>query len=101
MSFLLSPALVWTGDGGYPDDPAPQAVIAGGIQYRRPRVLYGISARTRFNFTQSAFGEVFAGGEIKILSPSASFVTGISGGFVYSDGVYGGFAGISLGFIGY
>ena len=100
FSLVLSPAILWTGDKGYPWEAAPRLLFSGGAMMKMTYFIAGLSIRTDFNFSKDGWPPcVMAGGEIKFFPPPSIFVFSFSGGVWVKDGSAGGFAGAAIGFI--
>jgi hypothetical protein len=101
LSLIVSPGILWAGDEGYPSDPAPRALVSGGILFRQISFTISISARSEFIFNgpRPGPGLLLAGGELRFFPPPSSFVFTLSGGTWYRDGSWGGYGGAGIGFI--
>ena len=99
FSFVLCPAGLWTGDEGFPWEPAPRLLVSGGLLMKLSYVSAGLSVRNEFNFTGDSRPYIIAGGEVKIFPPPSSFVFSVMGGVWVRDGNAGGFAGLGIGMI--
>jgi hypothetical protein len=97
--FALTPALIWTGDKGYPAEPAPRSLLSGGLLFQRSIISAGISLRSEYKFTRGSgvFGPLLAGGEVKIF-PS-NLVISLLGGAWFRGSRQGGFGGVGIGLI--
>jgi hypothetical protein len=98
FSLLFTPALLWTGDRGYPMEAAPRGLLSGGLLLRQNRISAGISARQEFTFagTGRGAGPLMLGGEIKLHS---AFVFSLLGGAWFKGSALGGFGGIGIGLV--
>jgi hypothetical protein len=106
LSLLLSPAIFWTGDQGYPSEPIPRALLSGGLLFHRGFVTAGLSLRSEFRFGDDARGEdgtwagpLMIGGELKIFPPPSSFVFSLLGGGWVYHGAAGAYGGLGIGLI--
>lgn len=54
FAVLLSPAIRWTGDNGYPAESAPQIEGGAGILFNSAALSGGISTRNGFSFAKNA-----------------------------------------------
>lgn len=97
FSLHAAPALLWTGGDGYPQEPAPRVVAAGGLLCRFPLVSAVLSAQTLITpatgveeFCRAAFS-----GELRFTPPRSNLnIALLAGGFFNGDGggAYGGFS---------
>ena len=100
FSFVLTPAALWTGDEGFPWEPAPRLLVSGGLLMRTAYVSAGISFRCENNFTGSPWPPyTLIGAEVKIFPPPSSFVFSVIGGIWVRDNDTGGFGGLGIGII--
>jgi len=101
FSFVLSPAVLWTGDEGFPWDPAPRLLVSAGVMAQMTYFSAGLSVRQEFNFTGTGPWppSIMAGGELKFYPPPSSFVFSVMGGIWKRDGHFGGFGGLGIGMI--
>lgn len=100
FSFALSPAVLWTGDEGFPWEPAPRLLLAGGFLTEMAYVSAGLSLRSEFDFSRKeTWPSVIMGAEIKISPPPSSFVFSFTGGVWFRGSGIGGFGGLSIGMI--
>jgi hypothetical protein len=102
FSLLFSPAVQWTGDGGYPSEPVPRGVLSGGVMFRRSFITAGISVRSEYVFSSSQPidpGAIMLGGEVKFFPPPSSFVFTLLGGAWFKDRDWGAFGGLGIGLI--
>ena len=100
FSFALSPAALWTGDDGFPWEPAPRLLLSGALLAQMKYVSAGLSIRSEFNF----YGgnpppRIISGAEIKIFPPPSSFIVSFLGGIWKQENNFGGFGGLGIGII--
>jgi len=98
FSFALTPAVLWTGGGGFPWEPVPRLLVSGGLMMRLAYLSAGISVRTEHALDASR-PFVIAGGEVTFFPPPSSFVFSLMGGAWVRDGRAGGFGGLGIGMI--
>jgi hypothetical protein len=101
LAMIISPGILWTGDEGYPSDPVPRALVSGGLLFRQPYFMAGVSVRSEFLFNdpQPGPGLLLTGGELRFSPPPSSFVFTLLGGTWYKGGSWGGYGGAGIGFI--
>ena len=108
FTFQLTPALLWTGDQGYPSEPAPRIHLSGGLLFQYSFLLAGISARAEFRFdrgweeVKSApgwAGPLVMAAEIRAYPPPSSFVFTVLGGLWIRGSEHGAFGGAGIGLI--
>jgi len=101
FSFVLCPAALWTGEEGFPLEPAPRLLVSGGVIAQMTYFSAGLSIRQEYNFNggQSWPPSIIAGGEVKIFPPPSSFVFSLLGGIWSRDNSFGGFGGLGIGMI--
>jgi len=101
FSFALGPGILWTGDEGFPWDPAPRLLVSSGVMAQLTHFSAGLSIRQEFNFTAGSSWppSIKAGAELKFYPPPSSFVFSVLGGIWKQDGHFGGFGGLGMGMI--
>jgi hypothetical protein len=100
FSFILAPALLWTGDEGYPSSGVPRALLSGGPLFQYAFVTAALSLRTEYRFDGGpGFGPLQAGLEFRICPPPSNFVLTLMGGYWYEDSAQGGWGGLGIGMI--
>jgi hypothetical protein len=101
FSFSFAPAMTWTGDEGFPWEPAPRFLISGGLLARLAYISAGLSVRIEHNFSdgRSWPPRVITGAEVKIFPPPSSFVFSLMSGIWTRDSRVGGFVGLGIGMI--
>ena len=100
FSIALTPAALWTGDEGFPWEPAPRLLVSGAVMMQMTYVSAGISIRTEYNFSGDPWPpSVITGFELKIFPPPSSFVFSLLSGIWIRDGDIGGFGGLGIGMI--
>jgi hypothetical protein len=102
FSLLFSPAILWTGDGGYPSEAAPRGILSGGLMFRHSLFTAGISVRSEYIFSPRRPIDpeaIMLGGEIKFFPPPSSFVLTLLGGAWFRNSERGGFGGAGIGVI--
>jgi len=101
FSLALSPAVLWTGDEGYPLEAIPRLLVSGGLLLQKTYVAAGLSVRSEYNFKSDDTWppSIIVGGEIKFLPPPSSFVFSLTGGVWIKDGRAGAFGGLGIGMI--
>ncbi|WP_010257801.1 PEGA domain-containing protein [Treponema primitia] len=101
LSLALSPEILWTGEKGYPDDPAPRALLSGGLLIQQSFFTAGLSLRSEYIFsgTSMDFGPLMAAAEIRFFPPPSSMVFSLLGGGWLENSQAGGFGGIGIGLI--
>jgi hypothetical protein len=101
LSLSLSPGIIWTGEGGYPDEAAPRVIVSGGLLFQRGFITAGLSARSDFAFAGEAqgAGPVMLGAECKFFPPPSIFVITLQGGAWFDGSRRGGFGGVGIGMI--
>lgn len=53
FTIIVSPALRWSGEQGYPSEAAPQLEAGGGLMFSTGQISAGMSARSGFIFAQN------------------------------------------------
>ena len=101
FSFTVSPAVLWTGDEGFPWEPAPRLLVSGGLLMQMTYVSAGLSLRSEFKFSDGKSWPpcLTMGTEVKISPPPSSFVISLMGGIWIRDHDVGGFGGLGIGMI--
>ena len=101
FSIALSPAVLWTGDEGFPWEPIPRLLVSGGLIFQKTYFTAGLSIRSEYNFDSAdpLPPPLMIGGEIKFMPPPSMFVFSVTGGVWTRDGNAGGFGGIGIGMI--
>lgn len=101
FSLLVSPAVLWTGEQGYPSEAVPRAVLTGGVLFRRPFISGGVSFRSEFRFSHDALrpGPLLIGAELRLFPPPSNFIINLLGGFWLEGSRRGGFGGAGIGLI--
>jgi hypothetical protein len=101
FSFLLIPACIWTGDNGFPWDPAPRLLLSGGFLARLTYATTGFSVRCEYPLGGEGprSPSFMICGEIKIFPPPSSLVFSALGGVWARGSSFGGFGGIGIGLI--
>jgi hypothetical protein len=101
LSLAVSPAVLWTGEEGYPAESIPRFLFSGGILFRQPFFTTGLSLRSEYIFQESAvdFGPLMAAAEIRFFPPPSNMVFSLLGGGWFKDGQGGGYGGIEIGVI--
>jgi hypothetical protein len=101
ISLAVSPAVLWTGEEGYPAESIPRFLFSGGILFRRLFFTAGLSLRSEYIFQGTAvdFGPLMAAAEIRFFPPPSSMVFSLLGGGWFRDGRGGGYGGIGIGLI--
>jgi hypothetical protein len=102
FSLLFSPAVLWTGDQGYPSEAVPRGVLSAGAMFRHTFITAGISVRSEYAFSSRRPvdpGILILGGEIKFFPPPSSFVFTLQGGAWFKNGDKGAFGGVGIGLI--
>ena len=99
FSFTVSPAVLWTGDEGFPWAPAPRLLISAGLLMQMAYLSAGLSIRSEYKFPDPWPPYLTIGGEVKIFPPPSSFVFSVMGGVWIRSHTAGGFAGIGIGMI--
>jgi hypothetical protein len=101
FSFLLTPACIWTGDGGFPWEPAPRLLLSGGFILQKAPFAAGISVRSEYRPWGDKPGSpsVMAAGELKFFPSPSRFVFSILGGLWIKNASPGGFGGLGIGMI--
>ncbi|MDR1597227.1 MAG: hypothetical protein LBR99_05935, partial [Treponema sp.] len=97
----LSPAVLWTGEEGYPAESIPRFLFSGGVLFRQPFFTTGLSLRSEYIFrgTVLDFGPLMAAAEIRFFPPPSSMVFSLLGGGWFRDGRCGAYGGIGIGLI--
>ncbi len=102
LAFTLSPALLWTGADGYPQEALPRAVLGGGLAVRLPLLIAGVSVRSEYRFDQDeavSAGPVLLGAELRFFPPPSVFVLSLLGGAWIDDGEPRPFGGVGFGIL--
>jgi hypothetical protein len=101
LSLSFNPGFIWTGEGGYPDEAAPRAIVSGGLLFQHGFITAGLSARSEFAFAGGGrgAGPVMAGAELKFFPPPSFFVVTFHGGAWFEGSRLGGFGGVGIGMI--
>jgi hypothetical protein len=101
FSFLLTPACIWTGDKGFPWEPAPRLLLSGGFILQRAPFAAGISARSEYRLwgDKREPPSVMTAGELKFFPVPSRFVFSVMGGLWIKRAVPGGFGGVGIGMI--
>jgi hypothetical protein len=102
FSLLLSPAVLWTGSGGYPSEAAPRVLLSGGLMFRHSFITAGLSLRSEYLFSSRQPIDpqaIMLGGELKFFPPPSSFVFTLLGGGWFRNGEKGAFGGAGIGLI--
>jgi len=102
LAFTLSPALLWTGADGYPQELLPRAVLGGGLALRLPLLIAGVSVRSEFRFDQDdavAGGPFLLGAELRFFPPPSVFVLSLLGGVWLDDAEPRPFGGVGFGIL--
>jgi hypothetical protein len=101
FSFLLTPACIWTGDEGFPWEPAPRLLLSGGFILQKAPFAAGLSIRSEYR----PWGDrpqppsLMTAAELKFFPAPSRFVFSILGGVWIKEAVPGGFGGIGIGMI--
>jgi hypothetical protein len=56
FSLILAPALLWTGNEGYPSEAIPRLLLPGGVLFQHGFVSAGLSLRSEYRFGPAAKG---------------------------------------------
>lgn len=101
FSLHFAPALLWTGGGGYPDEPPPRLVAAGGLLCRFRLVSAAFSFRTIITFSgeQEEFCPAAFSAELRFTPPRTGLSIGLLAGSFLGGGGWGGFGGLSVGYM--
>jgi hypothetical protein len=101
FSFLLTPACIWTGDNGFPWEPAPRLLLSGGFLARLAYATAGFSVRSEYPLGGEAPrpSSIMISGEIKLFPPPSNLVFSALGGLWIRDSSLGGFGGVGIGLI--
>jgi hypothetical protein len=101
FSLLFSPGLIWTGEGGYPGEAAPRAVLGGGLLWRRSFAVAGISLRSLYAFAggERGFSPLKISAELRLYPPPSNFIAGAALNCVITDGGPYFSAALTIGFI--
>ncbi|MCL2473143.1 MAG: hypothetical protein FWF26_05635, partial [Treponema sp.] len=101
FSVVLSPSVLWTGDEGFPWDPAPRLVVSAGVMMQMTYFGAGLSVRQEYNFSGGNTWppSIIAGGELRFFPPPSFFVFSVTGGIWARDNHFGGFGGLGIGMI--
>ena len=101
FSFVLNPAVLWTGDEGFPWDPVPRMLVSGGFLMQMTYISAGFSIRSEYKFSGGNPWPPFLtmGTELKFFPPPSSFVFSLIGGIWIRDRSVGGFGGLGIGMI--
>jgi hypothetical protein len=101
LSLSFSPGIIWTGEGGYPNESAPRAIVSGGVLFQHGFITAGLSARSEFAFAGEAggAGPVMLGVECKLFPPPSIFVVTFQSGVWFDGSRRGGFGGVGIGMI--
>jgi hypothetical protein len=99
FSLHASPALLWTGSGGYPEEPAPRIVISGGLLCRLPLVSAALSMRTIGTPAAGVeeFCPVALSAEIRFTPPRSNLNIALLAGGFFNGEERGGYGGLSAG----
>lgn len=98
FSLHAAPALLWTGGGGFPQEPAPRVVLSGGVLCRFHLVSAGLSAQTVITPAAGVkeFCRAALSGELRFTPPRSNLSMGLlTGGFFNGDDM-GGYGGLSV-----
>jgi hypothetical protein len=101
FSLLLTPACIWTGDKGFPWEPAPRMLLSGGFILQRAPFAAGISARSEYRFRgdEPEPPAVMTAAELKFFPAPSRFVFSVLGGLWIKKAVPAGFGGVGIGMI--
>jgi hypothetical protein len=101
LSLVISPALIWTGEKGYPSEAAPRGILSGGLFFRRPFISAGLSLRSEYIFAGDlrGIGPLTLGGEVQFFPPPSSLVFSLMGGGWFRGSEQGAFGGVGIGLI--
>jgi hypothetical protein len=121
FSCTLTPALIWTGEEGYPSEAVPRILLSAGGLFTSGYLMAGISIRSEYRFRGSAtdpphavdspaaarlfpkfaswFGPLLIGAEFRIFPPPSNLVFSILGGGWFFNGEAGAFGGFGIGLI--
>ena len=97
FTFLLTPAVLWTGDRGFPWEGIPRFLLSGGLMFRTKGFVSGISARSEFRYKKSA--SLMLGGELKFYPLFSNLAISLNGGVWIKNSAVGGFGGAGMGII--
>ncbi|GHU09989.1 hypothetical protein FACS1894151_08860 [Spirochaetia bacterium] len=107
-TFVLSPAILWTGDEGYPASPLPRFLLNAAAVFRLSMLVAGFSVRTEYRIApldrsikndSAWFGPLISGVEIKFFPPPSNFILSIQGGYWLDSTAQGFFGGAGIGII--
>jgi hypothetical protein len=101
FSFLLTPACIWTGDEGFPWEPAPRLLLSGGFIVQKAPFIAGVSARSEYRLwgDQSEPPSVMTAAEFKFFPSPSRLVFSVLGGLWIKRSAPGGFGGVGIGMI--
>jgi hypothetical protein len=129
FSLILAPALLWTGDEGYPSEAIPRLLLPGGVLFQHGFVSAGLSLRSEYRFGPAAeevaydpdrevsgndggtggsdepgglppwMGPLAVAVELRLFPPPSSFVFSLLGGLWFAGNTMGGYGGVGIGFI--
>jgi hypothetical protein len=101
FSLLLTPACIWTGDEGFPWEPAPRLLFSGGLIFQKAPFAAGLSARSEYRLWGNTPEppSVAAAGELKFFPAPSRFVFSVLGGLWVRNAAFGGFGGLGIGMI--
>jgi hypothetical protein len=120
FSCTLTPALIWTGEGGYPSEAAPRILLSAGGLFTAGYLMAGLSLRSEYRFGGPAadvpaatdvpgaadvpgfapwFGPLLIGAEFRFFPPPSNLVFSILGGGWFFKGEAGAFGGFGIGLI--
>jgi hypothetical protein len=100
FTLILTPAVYWTGDAGYPSSAVPRFLLSGGLLFQQAFVTAGLSLRTEYRLDGGPwFGPLLAGLELRVFPPPSNFVISFMGGYWYEGPAQGGWGGLGIGVI--
>jgi hypothetical protein len=102
FSFAVTPALIWTGEEGYPTEGAPRVLLSGGVFFTYGFVTAGLSFRSEYRFGgETGFhpGPFMAGLECRIFPPPSNLFFNVLAGFWFEGAETGGYGGVGIGLI--
>lgn len=110
FSWTLTPALIWTGEEGYPSGAVPRVLLSTGALFTSEYLMAGLSLRSEYRFGAadaaggspafaSWFGPLLIGAEFRFFPPPSNLVFSILGGGWFFSGEAGAFGGFGIGLI--
>ncbi|MDR2796427.1 MAG: PEGA domain-containing protein [Spirochaetaceae bacterium] len=99
FSLHIAPAALWTGRDGYPQEPIPRVVIAGGLLGRIRLVSAALSVQTVSTLSGGVeeFCPVAASAELRFTPPRSGLNFGLLAGAFFNGGNGGAYGGLSVG----